>query len=117
MKLCGHTLKRARVEKGLTQLQLAALCHVSQQSLAKWEGDEATPRPASLRALAEALGVTPRELCVDASRGGVLSPEIPHASVVVAQVAPDLLSRLTARLAGMPAGKLQALAILLDVDF
>lgn len=47
------SLKAARVNAGLTQEKAAKLCHVSVQSLNKWERGHVAPDYATLRLLSE----------------------------------------------------------------
>jgi transcriptional regulator with XRE-family HTH domain len=58
----GHKLKRLRTLNALTQAELAAKAGLTTAAVARIERDEAEPRPTTLRKLAEALGVQPREL-------------------------------------------------------
>ncbi len=54
-----RTLRRNAV---LTQAELAAKLGVGQRIVSMWENGEAMPRPGNIRKLAEALGITPREV-------------------------------------------------------
>ena len=51
-------LKGKRMEKGLTQEEIAKSLGVSQQAVAKWEMGEAKPQADKLPALAKLLGCT-----------------------------------------------------------
>ncbi len=51
-----------RQQAVLTQRELAAALGVHPRLISKWENGEARPRPANIRKLAEALGITPREV-------------------------------------------------------
>lgn len=55
-------LKQRRTKLGLSQVALAAMVGVSQQSIAKWESGEAYPRASQLPALAKALSCSIDEL-------------------------------------------------------
>ena len=56
--LDGDALRQARLDAGLSQHQLALECGLSSDSLlSRWERGVASPRPATLRVLAERLGV------------------------------------------------------------
>jgi len=56
--LDGQALRKARHAAGLSQHQLALECGLSSDSLlSRWERDVASPRPATLKVLAERLGV------------------------------------------------------------
>lgn len=58
----GILIRAKREALGLTQEQLAAQTQISQQSIAKYESDQAAPRPGNIKRLAEALGLDPLEL-------------------------------------------------------
>ena len=47
-----------RKEKGMTQEELAAICHVSRQSVSKWEADIALPETEKLLILGETFQVS-----------------------------------------------------------
>lgn len=55
-------IKRLRQERGMSQGELADQVHVVRQTVSKWERGTSVPDADTLRALAEALGVTPNEL-------------------------------------------------------
>ncbi len=63
----GDNLKRLRTLSALTQEELAVRAGMSTAAVARIERNEAEPRPSTLRKLAAALGVEPRELV---RRGG-----------------------------------------------
>lgn len=54
----GEKLKKARVEAGYTQDELATKLLVSRAAIAKWETDRGLPDIANLRAIAEVVGVS-----------------------------------------------------------
>ena len=56
------TLARIRIERGLTQCQLADRIGCRQKDISRWESGVHTPRTASLLKLAIALGCTMEEL-------------------------------------------------------
>ena len=58
----GEKVARLRKEKQLTQANLAAIMHVTDKAVSKWECDVAYPEITSLPLLAESLGVTADEL-------------------------------------------------------
>jgi transcriptional regulator with XRE-family HTH domain len=58
----GDRLKWLRTLNALTQAELAEKAGLTTAAVARIERDEAEPRPTTLRKLAEALGVQPREL-------------------------------------------------------
>ena len=55
-------LKEKRLQKNLTQEDIAKALSVSQQAVAKWEAGEMKPQADKLPALAEVLGCTIDEL-------------------------------------------------------
>jgi transcriptional regulator with XRE-family HTH domain len=61
-KLVGRNVKRIRLEKALTQEQLAALSGFSQQYLSGLEAGRRNPTMLSIYELATALGVSHVEL-------------------------------------------------------
>lgn len=56
------TLARIRIERGLTQCQLAGRIGCCQKDISRWESGERTPGMASLIKLSAALGCTMEEL-------------------------------------------------------
>ncbi len=62
-----QALRRAAV---LTQGELAEQIGVGPRIITKWENGEATPRPANIRKLAVALGVSPRAIVAALQRSG-----------------------------------------------
>ena len=52
----GQKIKKLRIEKGLTQKDLADQLHVTFQTVSKWEKDENEPDIATLRELAKLFG-------------------------------------------------------------
>ena len=65
MKGLGETIKALRLEKGLTQPQLAELVGVSKGMISVWENDINEPKATYLKALANALDVTVDQLLND----------------------------------------------------
>jgi transcriptional regulator with XRE-family HTH domain len=61
----GENLKRLRTLNALTQAQLAERAGITTAAVARIERDENEPRMTTLRKLADALGVEPRELIED----------------------------------------------------
>ena len=55
-------LRKYRIAAGLSQKELAGKLFVSQQAVARWETDKATPNPETVVKLAEIFGVTTVEL-------------------------------------------------------
>jgi transcriptional regulator with XRE-family HTH domain len=58
----GKTLKRLRRERALSQQDMTRITGVAQATLSDLEGSKRGARASTLRKLAEALGVEPREL-------------------------------------------------------
>ena len=58
----GDRLKRLRTLNALTQAELAEQAGLTTAAVARIERDEAEPRPSTLRKLAKALSVQPRDL-------------------------------------------------------
>jgi len=58
----GASIRRLRLDAGLTLVQLAALAHLSQPFLSQVENDRAQPSIESLSRIARALGTTPQSL-------------------------------------------------------
>ena len=58
----GEKVARLRKAKQMTQANLAAIMHVTDKAVSKWECDVAYPEITSLPLLAESLGVTADEL-------------------------------------------------------
>lgn len=53
----GETLKKARMEKGLSQQQLAELLYVDRSTITNWEGNRRIPDFAMISKLSKQLGV------------------------------------------------------------
>jgi transcriptional regulator with XRE-family HTH domain len=58
----GDKLKKLRTLNALTQAELAEKAGLTTTAVARVERDEAEPRPSTLRKLAKALNVQPRDL-------------------------------------------------------
>ena len=58
----GKTLRRLRRERALSQQDMTRITGVAQATLSDLEGSKRGARTSTLRKLAEALGVEPREL-------------------------------------------------------
>ena len=54
----GDNLKKLRKERGISQKKLADDLFMSQQAIAKWELDKASPNPEMVKKIAEYFGVT-----------------------------------------------------------
>jgi transcriptional regulator with XRE-family HTH domain len=62
MVYVGNNVRELRTLAALTQEELANRAGITATALSRIERDEAEPRPSTLRKLATALGVEPREL-------------------------------------------------------
>lgn len=58
MKIFSEQLRKLRNKKDLSQKKLAENLFVSQQTVAKWETDQATPNPETLIKIADFFNVT-----------------------------------------------------------
>lgn len=63
----GDNLKRLRTLRALTQVELAQRAGVTPATVVRVERNQAEPHMSTLRKLAEALGVEPRELVSEAA--------------------------------------------------
>lgn len=61
-KFWGDRVKTRRLQLGLTQTQLADLCNLTQQGIARIESGAVIPRDATKQRLAACLGTTPDDL-------------------------------------------------------
>lgn len=60
MESIGERIKKARLQNGLSQVELAEAANVSQPTIANWETDSHAPRQPALLKLAEILNATPQ---------------------------------------------------------
>lgn len=60
--LIGEELKRWRMRRAMTQIQLAERCGLSPATIVRIERNQREPQPSTLRKLADALGIDPSEL-------------------------------------------------------
>jgi transcriptional regulator with XRE-family HTH domain len=58
----GGNLKRLRIERAMTQEELAQAAGIGTNTVTRLEADITEPRPPTLRKLAQALDVEPAEL-------------------------------------------------------
>jgi len=58
----GTRLKRLRLERTMTQRELAAKAGITHDAISMIEHGKRQGRPSTVRKLAEALGVEPREI-------------------------------------------------------
>ena len=57
-----NDLKRIRMQKNMTQVELAEMLGISRTAVSMWETGEALPRAETLKRLAKILGCTIDEL-------------------------------------------------------
>jgi transcriptional regulator with XRE-family HTH domain len=70
-RLVGRNVRKYRLEKGLTQEQLADTCGFGQNYLSDLERGRRNPTVVTLWEISQALGVTPVDLVTpDDDRGG-----------------------------------------------
>lgn len=62
MPYIGERLKELRIEQAMTQEELAEKAEIGKNTVNRMERNLTEPRPSTLRKLAEALNVEPREL-------------------------------------------------------
>ena len=58
----GERLRRLRKERLLTQQELSRMTSISQDGISQLETEKREAQPGTIRKLAEALGVKPKEL-------------------------------------------------------
>lgn len=56
-------LREARLEKGLTQEEVASAVKVAKQTYLKWENGATEPKASQVALLAKVLGITSNEIC------------------------------------------------------
>jgi len=61
-KVDGKRLRQLRLELMLSQAELAAMAKTTQATISNFELGQRTAQPRTVRKLADALGVEPREL-------------------------------------------------------
>lgn len=71
----GETLRRLRIEKGLSQKQLADRLHMERSSVSNWEAGRRIPDVAAISQLAKALGVDAADLLA-ANEESVETPNV-----------------------------------------
>ena len=60
--LIGEELKRWRMRRAMTQIQLAERCGLSPATIVRIERNQREPQPSTIRKLADALNIDPSEL-------------------------------------------------------
>ena len=71
MNTIGQNIASYRKEKGITQEQLAEICHVSSQAVSKWENDISCPDITLLKPIARAFGISVDKLLDDGTMPAV----------------------------------------------
>jgi transcriptional regulator with XRE-family HTH domain len=66
---CRHRIRQVRELRGLSQEALARRVDLSSKSVARFEGGQTEPSIATLRLLAESLGVSPAWLLTGEGQG------------------------------------------------
>lgn len=65
-KLLPNRLREARAARGLTQAQVARALDTHEKQICRWELGQTQPRPHTIEAIAECLGVPVEHLTGDA---------------------------------------------------
>jgi len=60
--LIGEELKRWRMRRAMTQIQLAERCGLSPATIVRIERNQREPQPSTIRKLADAIDIDPSEL-------------------------------------------------------
>ena len=60
--LIGEEVKKWRMRRAMTQIQLAERCGLSPATIVRIERNQREPQPSTLRKLADALDIDPSEL-------------------------------------------------------
>ena len=60
--LIGEEVKRWRMRRAMTQIQLAERCGLSPATIVRIERNQREPQPGTIRKLADALDIDPSEL-------------------------------------------------------
>ena len=79
----GRFIKTCRIEKGMTQRELASRLNVTDKAISRWERGVGFPDIHLLKSLAEALGISPAEIlqCERAEKANTaVEPTQPKAS-------------------------------------
>lgn len=86
----GERIRNARVQKGLTQKELAAKLDVTQQGIMQWENGTRHPKPDTLRRLAEALDVSYWKLAEDSNDPYNITPIVQDPGFVASMILNDV---------------------------
>jgi transcriptional regulator with XRE-family HTH domain len=58
----GEEVKKWRLRRAMTQIQLAEKCGLSPATIVRIERNQREPQPSTIRKLADALSIDPKEL-------------------------------------------------------
>jgi transcriptional regulator with XRE-family HTH domain len=78
-----ENLKRVRMEKGLTQAQLAEKLFVSRSTVAKWENGLGLPNPDSMATLEQLFEISAAELATQEPEKAIVTFPFPLASCLM----------------------------------
>ena len=62
LRKVGENIKRIRLEKGLTQVELGDMCNSEKSTIYRLESGKTNPTALTLKKIAESLEVSPGEL-------------------------------------------------------
>lgn len=79
----GERIRAARLQKGLTQLSLARLLHVSDKAVSKWERGRGCPDLSTLPLLADVLGLDMAALLTEEEESGMRNDNLKKLKVYV----------------------------------
>jgi transcriptional regulator with XRE-family HTH domain len=89
--MLDERIKKLRTERGLSQIELAQLLHVTKQSVSNWENDNILPSIEMLIKIANCFSVTTDYLLglddkhlLDTS--GLSEPEIAHIQLIIKDI-------------------------------
>ena len=90
----GERIRAARLQKGLTQLALARLLHVSDKAVSKWERGRGCPDLSTLPLLADVLGLDLTTLFTEEEETGMRNGNLKKLKVFVCPVCGNVLFAL-----------------------
>lgn len=75
----GYLIKKSRLDKGLTQEELAEMVGVKKSAVAKWENGRVSEiKRTNLKKLSDALGLNPNQLLGDVNEKPVTEDGLPE---------------------------------------
>ena len=86
----GEKIKKARIESGLSQEQLAGKMMVSRQAITKWEADKGIPDVSNLKLLAQLLNVSIDYLLDD---GGEIDISVIRENIDISKYGKSLIKK------------------------